>query len=171
MSYQTFPLPGGLLFFPCSFEPHGYKGCPPAPGFVTMLQKKRKTSFLLSRRKVHLKKSISVVHESFIWATPFSEGVLPLSHTAGMSSVRQMLMTEVLVLGLSVIQVEFKKKFQNHRKETTRVDRVDVKYKEDNFLDWGSSWSKIKNKLLLGIWRSLETAFAFYKYLAYYLAT
>lgn len=55
-------------------------------------------------------------------------------------------MTEVLVLGLSVMQVEFKKKFQNHRKEATRVDRVDVKYKEDNFLDWGSSWSKIKNK-------------------------
>ena len=69
-----------------------------------------------------------------------------MSHTPGMSSVRQMLMTEVLVLGLSVMQVEFKKKFQNHRKEATRVDRVDVKYKENNFLDWGSSWSKIKNK-------------------------
>ena len=44
------------------------------------------------------------------------------------------------------MQVEFKKKFQNHRTEAIRVDRVDVKYKEDNFLDWGSSWSKIKNK-------------------------
>lgn len=80
-------------------------------------------------------------------------------------------MTKGLVLGLSVMQVEFKKKFQNHRKGATRVDRVDVKYKEDNFLDRGSSWSKIKNKYLLGSWRSLETAFAFCKYLAYYLAT
>ena len=118
----------------------------PTPGFVMMLQKNRKTSFLLSRRKVRFKNSTSVAHESFIWATPFSEGVLPLSHTPGMSSVRQMLMTKGLVLGLSVMQVEFKKKFQNHRKGATRVDRVDVKYKEDNFLDWGSSWSKIKNQ-------------------------
>lgn len=169
MSYQTFPFQGDC-FFSCSFEPHGYKGLPSRSWLCDDASKEKENQFPPFQKESTLKKkSISVVHRSFIWVAPFSEGPF-FEPPPGMSSMRQMLMTEVLVLGLSLMQVEFKKKFQNHRKEAIRVDRVDVKYKEDNFLDWGSSWSKLR---LSNFWEvgGLETAFAFYKYLAYYLAT
>lgn len=149
-------------FFLCSL--HNDKLCSPASGFVIMLQKTGKPVSYFPEWKEHFKNSISVVNESFIWVTPFSKGVLPLSHISGMSSVRQMAMTEALVLGLEMMQGEFKRNFKitgkelwgqtegmgNTNEETSRIgEAIGANHGE-------AGGSKISNlKEVRGVWRPL----------------